>query len=112
MRENYNPDKWALVRINMSGEIIYKVLGSWYSGYTQGQSWRLNSGITAALDQGDHYDFVGNSGSRYICPKGLYGMNLAASGIISSMIESARDKNIDVRVLEEDDIEEVVALLS
>ena len=67
----YKPDNWVIVKI-MDGEGVakgYKVLGGWSGGYLDGDSWRMNSGITSYKDNGDSYSFYGFSGSVYECNK-------------------------------------------
>ena len=40
------PDRWVVLKIlSVSDGTFYKVLGSWYGGYANGNFWRLNSGI-------------------------------------------------------------------
>ena len=62
----YNPDYWKLVRIlNREGEPVYKLFGTWVGGYTRGDEWRLNSGITKVEEDGDFLKVYGTSGSCY-----------------------------------------------
>ena len=65
MRE-YNPDKWVMLKFNHNGEDIYKVLASWYGGFTTGDSWKLNSGVTKVEQDGNLFLFHGSSGSVYV----------------------------------------------
>ena len=74
----YNkPHNWVVVKIE---ENLYKVLGGWCGGYLDGDSWKLNSGITKVKDGGDYWLFIGNSGSVYQCHKEGYAvkMNIGA----------------------------------
>ena len=53
------PDRWVVLKIFSSSDgTFYKVLGSWYGGYTYGQSWRLNSGIQELKKQKMHFYFM------------------------------------------------------
>jgi hypothetical protein len=74
----YNkPHNWVVVKV---GEGIYKVLAGWSGGYLDGDSWKLNSGISEVKDDGDHWLFIGESGSVYRCHKEGYTvkMNIGA----------------------------------
>lgn len=89
------PDKWVVVKItNGKEEPIYKVLASWYGGYTGSDSWRMNSGITEVKDNEHHLSFYGYSGSIYECGKQLYGMSSLANGVLSSMTKKIEDGEI------------------
>lgn len=83
MRE-YNPDRWVMLKFNHDGELIYKILGSWYGGYATGDSWKLNSGVTKIEEDGQTYLFYGSSGSVYRCHKNAYGMSGYTSGVYAS----------------------------
>jgi len=71
------PDNWVVVKV---GEEIYKVLAGWSGGYLTSDSWKLNSGISEVKDDGNHWLFIGNSGSVYQCHKEGYTvkMNIGA----------------------------------
>lgn len=101
----YTPDKWCLVEINHNDTTLYKVFGSWYGGYTTGDSWRLNSGILDIESDQDYYIFKGYSSSEYICHKNGYGSNLYGSGVLSSLVEKYGDK---LRVMEEAELPNVL----
>lgn len=44
----YYPDEWVVLKITTDKEVFYKVMACWRSSYTEGESWRMNSGIVAA----------------------------------------------------------------
>lgn len=95
----YTPDKWLVVKIN--GESPhYRVFGSWYGGYLNGDSWRMNSGITKVTEEGDYYLFEGSSGSVYKCHKNAHGISGYGMGVLSNMIESQPE--LDIQMLSED----------
>jgi hypothetical protein len=49
---DYNPDKWVVVKIiGKDTPPVHKVFACWYGGYLDGDSWKLNSGITARLQR-------------------------------------------------------------
>ncbi len=65
-----NPDNWVILKMDTPKDgIIYKVLAGWSGGYLDGDSWKMNSGITKVEEEGDFYLFHGHSGSIYKCPK-------------------------------------------
>jgi hypothetical protein len=70
---NNIPDNWVVVKVD---EDFYKVLAGWSGGYLDGDSWRLNSGISKVKDDGDYWLFIGASGSVYQCHKKGYGIRM------------------------------------
>jgi hypothetical protein len=68
---NYFPDNWVVIKLK-GDDPHYRVLAGWSGGYTTGDSWRMNSGITKVELKGDQYIFYGSSGSQYICHKDAY----------------------------------------
>ena len=84
------PDHWVVLKIPTDDDPMYKVLAGWSGGYLDGDSWRLNSGITLIFEREDSVDFYGNSGSLYHCRKGSYGLAMSTAGIyeqLSSKVE-------------------------
>lgn len=69
----YTPEEWILIKIN-SDDPHYRVFGSWRGGYLNGDSWKMNSGVTSVEMKGDYYLFNGASGSVYKCHKKAYGI--------------------------------------
>ena len=66
----YNPDSWVVFKITgVEEKDFYKVLAGWSGGYLDGDSWRINSGIVKVEDDGDYWNFIGDSGSVYRCHK-------------------------------------------
>jgi len=65
----YTPDNWVILKINYDTKIFYKILAGWSGGYLDGDSWRMNSGITKVEVDGNYYLFHGSSGSVYKCHK-------------------------------------------
>ena len=66
------PDNWVIIKINGPQGIFYKVLAGWSGGYTQGSSWRLNSGIVKVEKDKNYWFFYGSSGSCYKCHEDSY----------------------------------------
>lgn len=83
MPNTYTPDNWVVFKVPLG----YKVLGGWSGGYTTGDSWRLNSGITRVEKEGDYYLFYGHSGSVYRCGVNQYGVRLNCSHVAAKLEE-------------------------
>ena len=88
---NYYPNKWLLVKITGT-DPHYRVLGSWYGGYVNGDSYRLNSGITSVEEEDDYYIFTGFSGSTYFCNKQNYGAHAYGMSVIKRLEENSGGK--------------------
>jgi hypothetical protein len=69
----YRPDNWVVIKIN-GPHPHYRVLAGWSGGYLDGDSWRLNSGITKVQKDFNRLFFHGSSGSTYMCLEGYYGL--------------------------------------
>ena len=96
----YQPDNWVILKITINPkDIHYRVLGGWSGGYLDGDSWRLNSGITKVEDDGDYLLFHGYSGSVYKCYKGSYVVRMNCSYPIQYYQKNYPDK---VKVMPED----------
>lgn len=85
----YNPDSWVVLKMTHKEQIIYKVLGGWAESYTNGSSWRLNSGIERAEYDisNDVWKFYGSSGSVYNCHPDAYGLRVATYPVYQQMID-------------------------
>lgn len=79
----YTPDTWVIIKVTTPEEVIYKTFGGWYDGYLVGDSWRMNSGITEVIDDDDSWDFVGYSGSHYVCRKNTEEMSAYQATILA-----------------------------
>lgn len=91
---SYNPDKWMLLKIT-GDDPHYRVFGSWSGGYLDGDSWRMNSGITRVEEDDDYYYFYGSSGSCYTCVKERYGANVYGYGVAQSYVDRS-DGRIEI----------------
>ena len=69
---NYTPDNWVVIKLDDGVEPHYRVLAGWSGGYTTGNHWRVNSGITKVTEDNMYYYFSGSSGSTYRCGKKSY----------------------------------------
>ena len=87
----YTPDNWVVLKITSGEETFYKVLGGWSGGYLDGDSWRMNSGITGVEKQAYLYGFYGSSGSVYWCHQGGYGLRMNNAGVYNQLKERFGD---------------------
>lgn len=98
---DYTPDRWTVLRIHATGQIIYKVFASWSGGGLMGSdSWKLNSGITRATLVADRWEFDGSSGSVYSCHKDAYGTNGYGQAVLNNLLNQAKEQNIRIDVLD------------
>lgn len=96
------PDKWVVLQIG-NVDPIYKLFASWAGGYLNGDAWRINSGIKAIYEDGPHYEFVGYSGSSYVCHKNGYGIATAYSeNMLNTIIARGVENDIPVTIMPAD----------
>lgn len=101
----YKPDRWVVVEFTTPTETYKKVFAGWYGGFTGGDSWKLNSGITATRIYKDLFEFDGYSGSMYQCNRHNYGMSSYMCNIWSSWLKQAENQEgVSLRVLELDEV--------
>lgn len=79
---NYIPDNWVVLKVNTKPNPHYRVLAGWSGGYTQGSSWRMNSGIVSVTMEDNYCLFKGFSGSVYQCHKDAYGLRTNNVGVV------------------------------
>lgn len=94
----YTPDNWVVIKIK-GDDPHYRVLAGWSGGYAHGSSWRMNSGITKAVDVGGWVHFYGSSGSRYSCHKESYGLRMGNAYVWNRLKEKYGDR---VELLDEE----------
>jgi hypothetical protein len=99
---DYAPDRWTVLRIHTTIQVIYKVFASWSGGYTGSDSWKLNSGIVRATLVEDRWEFDGSSGSVYSCHKDSYGTNGYGGHVLNGLLEKAKKQGIEIDVLSKD----------
>lgn len=97
---DYTPDRWTVLRIHTPQGFVYKVFAVWSGGYTAGDSWQLNSGITCATWSDPFWNFNGASGSVYRCHKGSYGTNGYGQVILNRLVSQALEQDIQINVME------------
>ena len=86
---DYCPERWVVLEFKSGDLITRKVFGGWYGGYTGGDCWRLNSGITEVRIDGNQYEFDGFSGSTYFCNRHDYGMSSYQTQILAGWVKQA-----------------------
>jgi len=91
------PDNWVIIKIK-GDDPHYRVLAGWSGGYTQGSSWKLNSGITQMVRKDDYYLISGQSGSMYMCHKEAYGLRLNNAYVWQQLVDKYGEK---VELMEE-----------
>ena len=100
---DYTPDRWVVVKItDADSPPIHKVFACWFGGYAGSDSWKLNSGITRAYEEGHCFMFDGSSGSTYACHKTTYGTNMYGHGVLHNMIDAAEKNGITIEILPEE----------
>jgi hypothetical protein len=98
---DYRPDRWMVLSIQTSKEIIYKVFATWSGGGLMGSdSWKLNSGIVRATLVDDHWEFDGSSGSVYRCHRDYYGTNGYGQAVLNNLLTQAKEQDIPIDVLD------------
>lgn len=83
----YYPHNWVVLKLKQ-GKLdrgTYKVLAGWSGGYLDGDSWRMNSGISKVTENGDYLEFWGYSGSCYVCHKDSYRLTMANIGMYNKL---------------------------
>lgn len=67
-----------------------KIFASFSGGYTQGDSWKLNSGVTKIIEKNNLYNIYGYSGSVYIVhKKGEWLLSSYNRSVLDGMLEDA-----------------------
>ena len=87
----YTPDNWVVVKVK-GDDPHYRVLAGWSGGYLDGDSWRMNSGITEVNASDDYFYFKGSSGSDYRCGKGSYLLRMNNAGAWARLKKLHGDK--------------------
>jgi hypothetical protein len=99
----YTPEKWLVIKIEgKEFPLHYKVFACWYGGFLNGDSWKLNSGITKVTKDGEFYHFEGHSGSVYKCHEKTYGANNYGSSVLANIIEKSKELGTTVEILPEE----------
>ena len=106
----YYPDEWCLVRIEGT-DPHWRVFGSWRGGYLDGDSWRLNSGVTSVQLTGSEKQilaFSGHTGSVYECSIHAQGIRSPYnSSVLNNMAEKSQGTMLTVEPMSVEDILEI-----
>lgn len=94
----YRPDNWVVIKFK-GDDPHYRILGGWSGGYLDGDSWRMNSGITAVDELENVFMFKGATGSVYTCRKEQYCLRMNNAYIWSKLQEIHGD---NVEMMPED----------
>jgi hypothetical protein len=84
----YTPDRWVVLDITIKEGTHQRVFAGWIGGFVNGDSWKMNSGITKVEEFPDYYDFYGESGSIYTCFKEFYGLTFYMESVLRSFQET------------------------
>jgi hypothetical protein len=99
--QEYVPDRWTVVQVcPPSGEVHYRILGSWYGGFFGSDVWKLSSGIEAVEEHEHHWRVPQTSGSVYICAKPRRGMSSLAANALADLQERIRAAGGEIRELD------------
>lgn len=110
MARTYNPDSWAIVLIESEKHgKIYKVLASWYGGFTSGDSWKLSSGIESVSFDGERYTMPQSSGSVYELHKGNVHISGIMGGVFASFAREAEESEgaFTIKIIDLEELLEV-----
>lgn len=99
----YCPDKWLVVKIE-GGKfpLTYKVFACWHGGYMDGDSWKLNSGITEVTKKDNFFLFKGYSGSVYSCNEKRCGATMYGYGVLNNIISKSKEAGVTVEIMPDD----------
>jgi len=88
---DYNCDNWVVIKMK-GDDPHYRLLVGTSGGYLDGDSWRMNSGITKVEETDNYYYFKGSSGSEYRCGKDSYTLRMNTSHIWTRLQKLHGDK--------------------
>ena len=92
------PDTWQVVKLTAkeTGEVHYRLMCGWYGGFTQGDSWRMSSGIEKIIDEDTHWRIPQHSGSVYVCHKNNERLSGFAANTLNHIIETSTVVDIEL----------------
>lgn len=84
----YTPQLWVVLKIaTPDGEVLHKIFATWYGGYFDEGSWKLNSSNVSVEDKLDSFHVKGYSGSIYELHKEGYGMSTYTSVVLRRFLK-------------------------
>jgi hypothetical protein len=87
----YIPDNWVVIKYK-GDDPHYRILAGWSGGYTDSDTWRMNSGIVRVDETEDAFLFYGSSGSCYDCRKTAYCLRKNNAYVWAQLQERHGDK--------------------
>ena len=96
------PDYYQFIRITSPHDTssITKLFCVWGGGYTRGDSWKINSGVSKVERTEHGWDVYGYSGSCYtVFAEGEGNMNAYGSGVLQSIISKAEAGGISLELV-------------
>lgn len=102
MVNEYTPDNWIVFEFKHKDESVRKVLAGWSGSYTQGSSWKVNSGITHTTQDDNYFYFEGYSGSVYKCHKKNYGIRMSTAHVWEEIQKQGDVKEITVEQIQKE----------
>lgn len=95
---SYSFDGFALIKVTTPEETYFKVFGSRSGGYLDGDSWRLNSGVSSGVSavqkDENYYYFRGNSGSLYKVPKWGGRISSYCYAVLQQMLDACPETSL------------------
>ena len=104
----YTPDRWVIIELASPKMTVRKILSGNYGGYLGADTWRLSSGITEVIDNGEHWEIHNESGSVYHCYKNGEGFSNLMSAVFAGWAQQTHEEcmsaiNVSTKVSEHDD---------
>lgn len=105
----YYPDCYQFLRISSvyDDSVIYKLFAVWVGGYAQGDSWKINSGITQIFKEENSLRVSGYSGSTYVVNTENKFMSSYGTSVLTDIIKRADKEGIKVELVSVEDVLEV-----
>jgi len=103
------PDRWVIIKIKTPDETTLKLFSTWFGGYLDNDSWRLNSGITDIIQEEDYYIVKGHTDTVYKIYKNNTGTSGYTGQVLKNQILGRIPDYIETNVIL--DIDESIKLL-
>ncbi len=100
----YNPDLWQIVKItpkDKTKKTYYRVFACWCGGYTQGDSWKLSSGIVSIEYHEPYWHIHNASGSIYKVHKNATGFTGYGAAIYQQLCNDSQEVDLEIVDIEE-----------
>jgi hypothetical protein len=79
--------------------VVDKILASFYGGYTQGNSWKLSSGIISVEYADGVYTIPQTSGSTYICYENSERLAGMAKGVYNDFLRQLEGTDSTIKIV-------------